>query len=694
MFIHSLEVKNYRSLEYIKLDNLQRFNVLIGRNNAGKSSVFQVLYDLNTLYAYSNAIISTDNLTDRDIKRALEITLIFKPNQQEREEIVGILIAAGFDPQRRTNVLEGPFLRRIRFSFKSVAGNPSLMHLRETSILAEDGKWTIVQKMTGDEQTANPQQNYVLISTVSKDAAQNCLEARLFDSTQHQTRINVHYRSIFSESWASDPAIRWLYMQLGKYLSEAFFFNPFRHSTSLMDVMQTTELAQDGANLAQVLHTLKTSEEETFDEIEHFIQGALPDIGRLRTPLINNKTRVVFRHSEQSYSIPLTDMGGGVEQLLMIATVLMMPKTQNSTLFLEEPESHLHAGAQRYLKERLYDSGRQVFISTHSPTFINLLNPHNLYQVINTNGRTDIRRSDAGSLDPVLEDIGVRNSDVLLSDAVLFVEGPGDRDVLTLFSEKLNMSFDEYNINVIPMGGGRHAERGAPIRSDLLRDISGKAPVPHMFVLDRDERRKEEIRSLEARLGDKVYVFQARELENYLLIPRAILAALKSKHHNNEQMLNQLESISEEQIDQLMYTAANNLYSTVLLKRIRNEIGGLRDGLLPTDAVTDLRSLTDSPELAKLILHEVRTQFDQYLAGVNIDRIVAAEKEELDRAWSNPENRLQLAPGEEILTEVYRTFGSEYNKPEDTRSIARELQVDEIHREIAEVIKKVKDLSA
>ena len=44
MFLESLEITNYRSLEHVKLDHLQKFNVLIGRNNAGKSSVFNALY--------------------------------------------------------------------------------------------------------------------------------------------------------------------------------------------------------------------------------------------------------------------------------------------------------------------------------------------------------------------------------------------------------------------------------------------------------------------------------------------------------------------------------------------------------------------------------------------------------------------------------------------------------------------------
>src|SRR6266702_7711358 len=76
----------------------------------------------------------------------------------------------------------------------------------------------------------------------------------------------------------------------------------------------------------------------------------------------------------------------------------------------------------------LLEGGQQVFITTHSSVFINLTRPYSLYQVTYSEGVTAIKRCDAASLEAVLEDIGVRNSDVLLSDAVLFVEGTSDRD--------------------------------------------------------------------------------------------------------------------------------------------------------------------------------------------------------------------------------------------------------------------------
>jgi AAA15 family ATPase/GTPase len=49
MFLRSLTIKNYRSLENVKLPDLGRFSVLIGRTNSGKSSVFGALEFLSSL---------------------------------------------------------------------------------------------------------------------------------------------------------------------------------------------------------------------------------------------------------------------------------------------------------------------------------------------------------------------------------------------------------------------------------------------------------------------------------------------------------------------------------------------------------------------------------------------------------------------------------------------------------------------
>ena len=127
---------------------------------------------------------------------------------------------------------------------------------------------------------------------------------------------------------------------------------------------------------------------------------------------------------------------------------------------------------------------RQVFLTTHSPTFVNLRHRASLYQVRLSDLRTRITRiGSPESLSATLDDIGSRNSDVLLSDAVVFVEGPSDEGAFRAWSETTGMSLDEHNVTLLPTGGNEHAGRNVRLRGDVLTGISHKAGVPHLLSL-------------------------------------------------------------------------------------------------------------------------------------------------------------------------------------------------------------------
>ena len=42
--LHSLEIQNYRNLRHLKVETLGRVNLLVGKNNTGKTSVLEAMY--------------------------------------------------------------------------------------------------------------------------------------------------------------------------------------------------------------------------------------------------------------------------------------------------------------------------------------------------------------------------------------------------------------------------------------------------------------------------------------------------------------------------------------------------------------------------------------------------------------------------------------------------------------------------
>lgn len=700
MLLISLEIKNYRSLEDVKLEGLEKFNVLIGRNNSGKSAVIGAL-------AYLNEAIHGRQLTwERALRwgigeRPLELYLTFKPLTNEREEFIDLLCALSPEVQsRRDRLLESSLLRQIEFSFQTVVANPQLLHLDKTKVLAEDGNWAIVQTLRGDKSGSNPLSHFRdFASTIRQNGSFEAGSIDLDITGGSIAEVSLSTVGLWQPSQPSgalqsrhDPNI-WPQRQLAKYFHNAFFFTPFRHSQELMPTQQNDALAQDGSNLVQVLHTISSNNRLAFQKIEHFIETALPDVGMLHSKVAGVQTKIDFQSRDGAYYVPLHDMGGGVEQLLLVAIVLSTT-TDESTIFLEEPESHLHPGAQRFLIDQLYGADRQIFLTTHSPIFVNLSRPASIYQTTYTNGRTTVTRlSGAELLGQMLQDIGARNSDVLLSDAVLFVEGPSDGEALSIWSETLKPGLRERNVTLLPMGGGEYSERRARTRSDVLIGISQGAPIPHMFVFDRDERSQAEIQKLQQTLGDRAHLLEKRELENYLLVPLALLAAIRSKCHDNTKILEQIDQTRKEEITRLISAMADSLYGLVLLKRIRVEIEGFKGGLLSREMIEKLLPHAQDPKLSKILREEIRSRMDDHLSKIDLDTIVREQTAALDSEWADPKRRLSLAPGEEILENVFEHFGAHYEKGDDTVRIAREMGADEIDSEIKSLIEQAINLT-
>lgn len=90
--IESVEVKNYKIIDYLKVENLTNINVFVGKNNCGKTSLLEAIYlNLNpsnpqviigTISNYIRQImVNQDNLSwlfyQMNIKKHIEITSIY-----------------------------------------------------------------------------------------------------------------------------------------------------------------------------------------------------------------------------------------------------------------------------------------------------------------------------------------------------------------------------------------------------------------------------------------------------------------------------------------------------------------------------------------------------------------------------------------------------------------------------------------
>jgi len=136
-------------------------------------------------------------------------------------------------------------------------------------------------------------------------------------------------------------------------------------------------------------------------------------------------------------SIPYEMRGAGVRRLFMVAyfqyeaaTSLHTPDGPKYVFAVEEPEVHLHPGAQRELDSafrELADLGHAVVFTTHSPVFASEAPLRDLVLVVRPHAMAVARQGP--SIDPsqVATELGVEASDRLVGkNHVILVEGPRD----------------------------------------------------------------------------------------------------------------------------------------------------------------------------------------------------------------------------------------------------------------------------
>lgn len=217
--------------------------------------------------------------------------------------------------------------------------------------------------------------------------------------------------------------------------------------------------------------------------------------------------------------------GDGV-QIWLQALYHLWRQQDAPVVLLDEPDVFLHPDLQRRLARTLFATGQQTILATHSVEMLAEAEPGSAVWIDRSRRRAERPKGD-GSLALMGRRLGsgyeLGVGRALRSRVALFVEGD-DAPVLAHVARQLGSrtvaSSDGYA--TIPLGGfTRNSVAGAFAET---MDALG-AGVKTFVVLDGDLRapeiRESEVRRLEG-AGATVHMWQWRELENYLLVPSAI----------------------------------------------------------------------------------------------------------------------------------------------------------------------------
>ena len=674
MKLRELRIQNFKAIEDATIDQIGDIDIFSGRNNAGKSTILEVLLTLGTIPIYPELkgigldmkFFPGKNINDKLMK----VVLIFELNETECSKV----ISHSKNKEIMQELRSSPFFKEIEYTFQNRTGSGAF-GLSKIRVKGIDGLFGTIFE-TDDWKR-------VIIKNVPQAVAANNTD------TLNSVRLSQD-RLTENNGIPRNPAFSFPFTLLRIFFSTLYAFSPFRRSQPSMEASTIPILANDGNNLVQRIFTFKQNEDDNWNEIRNFVKVALPDLGELQSRTTGTYTNTVFKDNKWKIEIDVHDMGSGIEQLLMIACVLIS-KRKGSLILMENPEHHLHPGAQmtllQFIKENIKDN--QVLITTHSPLFLSQRDL-SLHIVTKTNEGTKVKKvKELEDLSFALSELGSKNSDLLMADYVLFVEGPTDKLLFTTWAKTLGVDFESGNIFCITLGGSRNFDYYA--NSNVLQRISTKSPVPHLFVIDSDEKSENTVKKIKNKIKE-IHILERREIENYLLSPEIILRALKVKAEGKPDALEKLQNMEPKDIEQRLLSKIEGLKHLVILKRIKEEIGG--GTFLPSGQVENLIKATKNADIRVLtdkITKVVQDVLDEQCGKERIKQTVNEQVLAVNKIWNegNEEEKKKVVPGEEVLTELFKEFGLNYNKKIDGQRIAQQMKTEEIPNEIKSIINRI-----
>ena len=319
-----IEVKNFGPIEQANID-LRPLTVFVGPNNTGKTCLCTLLYMMHTIFRESNGFPTTESTN------ASEYIQMETLNDRRNElEIVELALERYFDVSSVFDL--------IRFT-----GND------------KDYLEFIIKFIYPDEM--NPYFSFIIQDTkITTNKSSPGL--KLYDMSKNRNQ----------SKWYFLPATRNGILHSHRIVASSLMEKALRKnsghihiptlSAAVVDYMQYLTLYQANNKPNPILT-------EVVDELESHILGGKIDIVSSQ----NGYPEIKFQPKEAGQSISITRTSAMISELAPLVLYLRGYVQPGDTLIIEEPEAHLHPGAQAdmaVILARLVRAGVKVIITTHS----------------------------------------------------------------------------------------------------------------------------------------------------------------------------------------------------------------------------------------------------------------------------------------------------------------------------------------
>lgn len=257
--------------------------------------------------------------------------------------------------------------------------------------------------------------------------------------------------------------------------------------------------------------------------------------------LHENNSWEIYLEEEHKGRIPLSQSGSGLKTVMsVLACLILVPHLENKSLDqyifgFEELENNIHPALLRRLNDYIYNASLEhdfiYFLTTHSNVLIDQFSKQSDAQIVHIKNDGQASKCSTASTyienNGILDDLDVRASDILQANGVIWVEGPSDRIYLNrwvdLWSDGHLKEGTHYQI--IFYGGRLLSHLTAENPYNVQDGISIlKANRNAIILIDSDKRNqqsrindtKQRIKKEFDDLDAFCWITKGKEIENYI----------------------------------------------------------------------------------------------------------------------------------------------------------------------------------
>jgi predicted ATPase len=365
MKIESIRLKNFKAFRDVHLNDLPNFCVVVGANGSGKTTLFDVFGFLHDcLKGNVRQALDTRGRFQEVISRdSSEDTILIE--LQYRMGIVGVdrLVTYSIEigETRGSPVIKREILRYKRgrhgkpYHFLDFAEGQGYAITNEEDFNKPD------EELTREGQTLD---------------APDILAIKGLGQFERFKAANAFRRLI--ESW---------------HVSD-FHIDAARGRKEASG--ESEHLSESGENLPRVALYLFEHHPDVFKRILQTMANRVPGVKKIE-PLLMDDGFLTLKFQDGSFKTPFLDryVSDGTIKMFAYLVLLHDPKP-HPLLCVEEPENQLYPKLMVELAEefRLYaNRGGQVFVSTHSPDFLNGCELEEVLWLVKKDGYSEVRRA-------------------------------------------------------------------------------------------------------------------------------------------------------------------------------------------------------------------------------------------------------------------------------------------------------------